>query len=340
MRVLVTGGAGYIGSVVAAQLLRDGHEVTVYDNLYKGHQGAVPAGARFVQGDLFDSDLLARTLRGEVHHGDGPIDAVMHFAALSLVGESVAEPALYFRNNVAGTLNLLDAMRGAGVARLIFSSTAAVYGQPVSTPIYEDAELRPINPYGESKLMVETLLRRYDEAYGLRAVALRYFNAAGAAGPLGEDHHPETHLIPNVLAVALGHAEAVRVFGTDYPTADGTAVRDYIHVSDLARAHIMALEVTNERGAVYNLGNGLGFSVRQVVEAARAVTGHPIPVEEVERRAGDPAVLVAAAERIQQQLGWQPSFPDIASIIGSAWAWHQSHPNGYESEGARDVRPR
>ncbi len=327
MRVLVTGGAGYIGSVVAAQLLQDGHEVTVYDNLYKGHQGAVPAGARFVRGDLFDGDLLTRTLRS----GGGAIDAVMHFAALSLVGESVAEPALYFRNNVAGTLSLLDAMRGAGVARLIFSSTAAVYGQPVSTPIYEDAELRPINPYGESKLMVETMLRRYDEAYGLRAVALRYFNAAGAAGRLGEDHHPETHLIPNVLAVALGHAAAVRVFGTDYPTADGTAMRDYIHVSDLARAHIMALEVTSERSAVYNLGNGLGFSVRQVVEAARAVTGHPIPVEEVERRSGDPAVLVAASERIQQQLGWQPRFPDVESIIASAWAWHQSHPNGYAS---------
>ena len=330
MRVLVTGGAGYIGSVVAARLLRDGHEVTVYDNLYKGHRGAAPEGARFVQGDLFDGDLLLRTLlQGAGDGGNGPIDAVMHFAALSLVGESVAEPALYFRNNVAGTINLLDAMRGAGVSRLIFSSSAAVYGQPVSTPIYEDAELRPINPYGESKLMVETLLRRYDEAYGLHAVSLRYFNAAGAAGPLGEDHHPETHLIPNVLAVALGAAEAVQVFGTDYPTHDGTAVRDYIHVSDLARAHIMALEVTRERSAVYNLGNGLGFSVRQVVEAARVATGHPIPVHEVERRAGDPAVLVAASERIQQELGWQPHYPDIDSIIASAWAWRQAHPHGY-----------
>jgi UDP-glucose 4-epimerase len=330
MRVLVSGGAGYIGSVVAAQLLRDGHEVTVYDNLYKGHAAAIPDGARFVRGDLFDGDLLARTLRTGGDGGAGAIDAVMHFAALSLVGESVAEPALYFRNNVAGTISLLDAMRGAGVSRLIFSSTAAVYGQPVSTPIYEDAELRPINPYGESKLMVETMLRRYDEAYGLHSVALRYFNAAGAAGRLGEDHHPETHLIPNVLAVALGHAAAVRVFGTDYATSDGTAVRDYIHVSDLARAHIMALDVTNERSAVYNLGNGLGFSVRQVIEAARTVTGRPIPAQEVERRAGDPAVLVAASERIQQELGWQPQFPDIASIIASAWEWHQAHLNGYE----------
>ncbi len=333
MRVLVTGGAGYIGSVVAARLLRDGHEVTVYDNLYKGHQGAVPEGARFVRGDLFDGGRLARTLRGAGDGEDsdnGPIDAVMHFAALSLVGESVAAPALYFRNNVAGTISLLDAMRGAEVSRLIFSSTAAVYGQPVSTPIYEDAELRPINPYGESKLMVETLLRRYDEAYGLHAVSLRYFNAAGAAGPLGEDHHPETHLIPNVLAVALGEAEAAHVFGTDYATSDGTAVRDYIHVSDLARAHIMALEVTNERSAVYNLGNGLGFSVRQVVEAARAVTGHPIPVQEVERRAGDPAVLVAASERIQQEIGWQPDYPDIESILTSAWEWRRAHPHGYE----------
>jgi UDP-glucose 4-epimerase len=330
MRVLVTGGAGYIGSVVAAQLLRDGHGVTVYDNLYKGHRGAVPEGARFVQGDLFDGDLLGRALRDGGDGEGGPIDAVMHFAALSLVGESVAEPALYFRNNVAGTLNLLDAMRGAGVGRLIFSSTAAVYGQPVSTPIYEDAELRPINPYGESKLMVETLLRRYDEAYGLHAVSLRYFNAAGAAGHLGEDHHPETHLIPNVLAVAHGRAEAVQVFGTDYATPDGTAVRDYIHVSDLARAHIIALEVTRERSVAYNLGNGLGFSVRQVVEAARVVTGHPIPVHEVERRAGDPAVLVAASERIQQELGWQPRYPDVESIIASAWEWRQAHPRGYE----------
>ncbi len=324
MHILVTGGAGYIGSVVAAELLRDGHTVTVYDNLYKGHTAAVPKGARFVRGDLFDTDLLTRTLR------EGGCDAVMHFAALSLVGESVAEPALYFRNNVAGTIALLDAMRAADVRRLIFSSTAAVYGQPDSTPIYEDAVLRPINPYGESKLMVETMLRRYDEAYGLHSVALRYFNAAGASGPLGEDHHPETHLIPNVLAVALGEAEKVRVFGTDYPTPDGTAVRDYVHVTDLARAHILSLEITRERSAVYNLGNGLGFSVRQVVEAARTVTGRPIPVEEVARRAGDPAVLVAASERIQQDLGWSPQYLEIASIIASAWDWRQGRPNGYE----------
>ena len=323
MHVLVTGGAGYIGSVVAAELLGDGHAVTVYDNLYKGHHAAVPRGARFVQGDLFDSALLSRALR------EPPVGAVMHFAALSLVGESVAEPALYFRNNVAGTIALLDAMRAAGVGRLIFSSTAAVYGQPLSTPITEDAEPRPINPYGESKLMVETLLRRYDDAYGLRSVALRYFNAAGAAGPLGEDHQPETHLIPNVLAVALGRAASIALFGTDYPTADGTAIRDYIHVTDLARAHIMALDITSERSAAYNLGNGLGFSVRQVLEAARTVTGHPIPAREVERRAGDPAVLVAASERIQQELGWQPRFTSIETIIASAWAWHQQHPKGY-----------
>jgi len=324
MQVLITGGAGYIGSVVAAELLADGHGVTIYDNLYKGHAAAVAPRACFVRGDLFDGALLERTLR------EDSVDAVMHFAALSLVGESVAEPALYFRNNVAGTISLLDAMRAADVGRLIFSSTAAVYGQPVSTPIYEDAELRPINPYGESKLMVETLLRRYDEAYALRSVALRYFNAAGAAGALGEDHHPESHLIPNVLAVPLGHAESVSVYGTDYDTPDGTAVRDYIHVTDLARAHIMALDVTRDRSAQYNLGNGLGFSVRQVVEAARRVTGHSIPTVDMARRPGDPPVLVAASERIQQDLGWQPRFPDIEAIISSAWTWRQAHPHGYE----------
>lgn len=329
MRVMVTGGAGYIGSVVTAELLHDGHQVCVYDNLCKGHRAAVPAGAVFVEGDLFDEDMLARTLRD---HGT---EAVMHFAALSLVGESVMEPALYFRNNVAGTISLLDAMRASGVGRLIFSSTAAVYGQPESSPITEDAGLRPINPYGESKLMVETLLRRYDEAYWLHSVSLRYFNAAGAAGALGEEHHPETHLIPNVLAVALGRAPAVGIYGTDYPTRDGTAIRDYIHVVDLARAHILALDVTRERSATYNLGNGTGFSVREVIEAARQVTGHPIPAEEKPRRAGDPAVLVAGSERIQMELGWTPRHLTIESIVASAWAWHQAHPDGYGGVGSR-----
>jgi UDP-glucose 4-epimerase len=323
MNVLVTGGAGYIGSVVAAELLRDGHDVVIYDNLARGHNAAVPRGATFIQGDLFNDEVLVRTLR------EHAVEAVMHFAALSLVGESVREPALYFRNNVAGTLHLLDAMRAADVGRLIFSSTAAVYGQPEATPITEHAALRPINPYGESKLMVETVLRRYDEAYGLRSVSLRYFNAAGAAGELGEDHHPETHLIPIILAVALGHAPSVPIYGTDYPTADGTAVRDYIHVADLARAHIMALDVTRERRAVYNLGNGTGFSVRQVIEAARRVTGHPIPAEETARRAGDPAVLVASSARIQRDLGWHPQLPDVEQIIATAWDWHRAHPHGY-----------
>jgi UDP-glucose 4-epimerase len=322
MQILVTGGAGYIGSVVVQELLQDGHGVVVYDNLLRGHRDAVPDAA-FVQGDLHDRDLLTRTLRGH------RVEAVMHFAALSLVGESGTDPALYFQNNVAGTLSLLEAMRASGAGRLIFSSTAAVYGQPESTPITEDAPLRPINPYGESKLMVETILRRYDDAYGLRSVSLRYFNAAGAAGHLGEDHHPESHLIPNVLAVALGHGESVGIFGTDYPTRDGTAIRDYIHVRDLARAHVLALNITGTRSTVYNLGNGAGFSVREVIAAARAVTGHPLPVHELPRRAGDPAVLVASAERIQLELGWMSSLPDIVSIVGDAWAWHRQHPHGY-----------
>src|SRR5437763_4255297 len=307
MQILVTGGAGYIGSAVAAELLRDGHDVVVYDSLSRGHTAAVPRGAIFVQGDLFNDELLVRTLR------EHAVEAVMHFAALSLVGESVREPALYFRNNVAGTLHLLDALRAAGVSRLIFSSTAAVYGQPEATPITENAALRPINPYGESKLMVEMVLRRYDEAYGLRSVSLRYFNAAGAAGELGEDHHPETHLIPLILAVALGHAPSVSIYGTDYPTPDGTAVRDYIHVADLARAHIMALAVTRERSAVYNLGNGTGFSVRQVIEAARRVTGHPIPAGETARRTRDPPVLVAGSTPIQGARNLQRRLPDCGT---------------------------
>lgn len=323
MRVLVTGGAGYIGSVVASELLSDGNSVCIYDNLSRGHRLSVPDGAAFVEGDLFDGDTLRRALR------EHSIDAVMHFAAHSLVGESVAEPALYFRNNVAGTISLLDAMRDRGVHRLIFSSTAAVYGQPESTPITEDAGLRPINPYGESKLMVETLLRRYDEAYGLRSVSLRYFNAAGATAATGEDHRPETHLIPNILAVALGQLPAVGIYGTDYATRDGTAIRDYIHVLDLARAHILALDITARRSAVYNLGNGTGFSVREVIKASCHVTGRPIPTIEMPRRAGDPAVLVAGSERIQMELGWTPRFPDISSIVSSAWAWRQAHPNGY-----------
>ena len=328
MRVLVTGGAGYIGSVVAAELLSDGHEVVVYDNLSRGHSAAVPAGATFIQGDLHERHLLRDAL---LRHDT---EAVMHFAALSLVGESVADPLTYFRNNVAGTMQLLRAMRETGVSRLIFSSTAAVYGQPDTAPITEDAALRPINPYGESKLMVETMLRRCDAAYGLRSVSLRYFNAAGAADGLGEDHSPETHLIPSVLAVAVGRADAVQIFGTDYETVDGTAVRDYIHVSDLARAHILALEVTRERSAVYNLGNGVGFSVRQVIDAARKVTGRIIREVEAERRPGDPAVLVAGSERVRLELGWSPRFSDIESIIQSAWEWREQHPHGFRDRSA------
>lgn len=323
MKLLVTGGAGYVGSVVAAQLLEAGHELVVLDNLAKGYARAVPAGARFVRADLLDRERL------------GPIvaegfDGVLHFAALIVAPESVAEPERYFRNNVCGTLNLLDAMRAAGVPRLVFSSTAAVYGEPPEVPIPETAPLQPINPYGWSKLAVDQLIAAAARAHGLAAVSLRYFNVAGASGPLGEAHEPETHLIPIVLQTALGRRAAVPIYGTDYPTPDGTAIRDYVHVEDLARAHLLALAAA-EPGAhrVYNLGNGAGFSVRQVVETARRVTGRPIPVAESPRRPGDPPVLVASSEKIRSELGWVPRKPDLATIVADAWAWLQAHPDGY-----------
>ena len=324
MKLLVTGGAGYIGSVMTAQLIEGGHDATVLDNLVKGHRQAVSPQARFVQCDLLDGAHLKEILR------EG-FDGVLHFAALSLVGESVGKPELYYRNNVVGTLNLLDAMREADIKRLVFSSTAAVYGAPEEIPILETAVTRPTNPYGGSKLAVDQMIGFEAAAHGLAAVSLRYFNVAGASGNLGEAHHPETHLIPLVLSAAVGKREVIDVYGTDYPTRDKTAIRDYIHVEDLARAHILALNAARSgEHRIYNLGNGRGFSVLEVIEAARQVTGRPIKANEVGRRAGDPPVLVASSEKIQQELGWQPQKPELATMIADAWEWLQVHPHGYE----------
>jgi UDP-glucose 4-epimerase len=315
MRALVVGGAGYIGSVVAQHLVDHGHQVTVADNLSKGHRWAVPESADFRQVDVLDLDAVTALL------AEG-FDAVLHFAALSLVGESVAEPVRYFRTNVAGTLNLLDAMRAAGTRRLVFSSTAAVYGEPETVPIPESAPTRPTNPYGASKLAVDMVIGHEAAATGLGAVSLRYFNVAGASGRQGELHDPETHLIPSVLKVPLGEQEAVRIFGTDYATPDGTAIRDYIHVDDLATAHVLALEAADEAGhRIFNLGNGAGFSVREVIDAARLVTGCQIPAIESPRRAGDPPVLVASSERIRAELGWTPEKPELEEMVSDAWQW-------------------
>jgi UDP-glucose 4-epimerase len=313
----VTGGAGYIGSVVAAQLLEAGHQVTVADNLSKGHDWAVPPGAVFVEVDLLDGPRLAEVV------AEG-FDGVLHFAALSLVGESVTEPVRYFRTNVGGTMNLLDAVRAAGVGRLVFSSTAATYGEPEEVPILETARTLPTNPYGASKLAVDTAIGYECAASGLGATSLRYFNVAGASGPYGELHDPETHLIPLVLRAAAGLRDSIQIYGTDYPTPDGTAIRDYIHVEDLARAHLLALDAISPGShRVYNLGNGTGFSVREVVETARAVTRRPIPAVEGGRRAGDPAVLVASSDRIKAELGWVPEKPGLDTMVADAWEWTQ-----------------
>ena len=327
MRVLVTGGAGYIGSVVADELLQAGHQVVVFDNLSRGHRQAVPEDAELVVGDLADRAALDQLLQSR------EIDAVMHFAALIEAGESMKAPEKFFRNNTANALTLIEAMLAAGVKRFVFSSTAALFGNPERTPIEEDDPVHPTNAYGESKLLVERMLAWFHQIHGLRYASLRYFNAAGASRPdRGEAHQPETHLIPRILAVALGRAQHVNIFGADYPTPDGTCVRDYIHVSDLARAHLLALNaLENHSVMTYNLGSGHGFSVRQVVEVARTVTGHPIPVIESPRRAGDPAVLVASSEKIRRELGWQPRFPDLKTIVESAWQWHRTHPDGYPS---------
>ncbi len=333
MRLLVTGGAGYIGSVMVERLIADGHQVVVLDDLSRGHRAAVHPEATFVEGSTHDAARVEAVLR---EHG---IEGVLHFAAYALVGESVRDPYLYYHNNVAGTLGLLRGMARAGVKKLVFSSTCAVYGTPERVPIDEAHPTRPINPYGRSKRMVEEILAEAWEAYGLRSAALRYFNAAGASRERGEDHHPETHLIPLVLAVALGKRPRIYIYGTDYPTRDGTAIRDYIHVEDLADAHVRALLAMDDPGwkglQVFNLGNGEGYSVREVIEAARRVTGHPIPAEEAPRRPGDPPVLVADARRAREVLGWTPRIPDIEAILASAWAWHQAHPYGYGALGER-----
>jgi UDP-glucose 4-epimerase len=326
MKVLVTGGAGYIGSVVAEELLQAGHNVVVLDNLSRGHRQAVPKGAELIVGEVADRDCLNGIFRPR------GIDAVMHFAALIEAGESMKAPEKFFRNNTANTLTLLEAMLEARIRRLVFSSTAALFGNPERTPIKEDDPIHPTNAYGESKLLVERMLGWFHQIHGLRYASLRYFNAAGAYRPdKGEAHQPETHLIPRILGVALGRAEHVNIFGTDYPTPDGTCIRDYIHVGDLARAHLLALEglLENSGPLIYNLGNGQGFSVREVVEVARMVTGHPIHVIESDRRAGDPAVLIASSEKIRRDLGWQPKFPDLPSIVESAWQWHRTRPGGY-----------
>lgn len=325
MRVLVTGGAGYIGSVVTEELLRDNHEAVVYDNLVKGHRAAIVEGAEFVEGDLLDADTLRRALR------EHSIEAVIHMAAYSLVGESVEQPAKYYHNNVTAGLALLDAMREENVKRIVFSSTAATYGEPEKQPIEETDATNPTNPYGESKLAFEHALRWYDNAYNLRYASLRYFNAAGATVRCGEMHDPETHIIPIVLQAAIGKRTHVEIYGEDYPTRDGTCVRDYIHVVDLARAHILSLKVLNEGSRIYNLGcGGDGYTVREVIETARAVTGREIAVKVGARRAGDPAVLVASSAKIKRELDWQPQMQDLRAIIESAWTWMQKHPDGYE----------
>jgi UDP-glucose 4-epimerase len=325
MRTLVTGGAGYIGSVVTEELVNDGHYVVVYDSLDKGHRAAVVDRAAFVQGQLSDKGMLTRTLR------EHRVQAVIHMAADSLVGESIVAPAKYYRNNVSAGLTLLEAMRECSVDRLVFSSTAAVFGEPEKQPVEEGDPTSPTNPYGESKLAFEKALRWYEVAYGLRYCSLRYFNAAGASSRLGECHHPETHLIPLVLQAALGRIQEITIHGNDYPTRDGTCVRDYIHVVDLARAHVLALHVLQERSATYNLGcGGNGYTVREVVEAASEVTGIDIPIRIGARRVGDPARLIASSNKIKRELNWQPKLQDVHEIIRSAWTWMKQHPNGYE----------
>lgn len=318
MRVLVTGGAGYIGGTVTRMLLAQGHAVTVFDNLCHSKKSGVADGAEFVLGDLADRRLVEKTLNA------GRFDGVMHFAALIEAGESMKHPEIYFRNNTVATLTLLESMLATGHDRLVFSSTAACYGEPERTPILEDAKLEPTNAYGESKLMVEHMLRWMNQIHGLCYASLRYFNVAGAIEGYGEAHEPESHLIPLILDVALGRRTSIKIFGKDYPTKDGTCIRDYIHVRDLADAHLLALNALGQKDRmIYNLGNGQGFTVLEVIESVRRVTGKPIAVEECARRPGDPAVLVASSEKIKAELGWKPQFAELDKIIASAWQWHQ-----------------
>ena len=322
MRIFLTGGAGYIGSVCSELLLNEGHEVAIFDNLSEGHRRAVDSRANFIRGDLADR------LQIEAALSSTRPDAVMHFAAYALVPESMRDPSKYFRNNIANGLNLLDAVVARGVQRIIFSSTCAIFGPPERVPIDETAHPRPVSPYGESKLAFEKILRWYDEIHALKFVSLRYFNAAGATENLGEDHRPETHLIPNVLKVALGQRPNVEIYGTDYETPDGTCIRDYIHIVDLARAHILALGAA--ASGFYNLGTGGGSSVREVIAACRKITGRKIETIEKPRRLGDPPRLIASSEKIKKEVGWQPQFQSLDAIVESAWKWHLKFPDGYE----------
>ncbi|MHC4445383.1 MAG: UDP-glucose 4-epimerase GalE [Planctomycetota bacterium] len=326
MRILVPGGAGYVGSHCVKDLCEHGHEVVVFDNLSKGHRSAVPSDARLIEGDLGDRKALKSAISSV------QFDAVVHFAALIEVGESVTEPLAFYRNNLSNTLSLLELIRESGIRRLVFSSTAAVYGMPDSSPITEDTPRLPINPYGRSKLAVEWMLADSASAWGLGSCSLRYFNACGATGDgsIGEDHDPESHLIPLVLQVALGQRPQVSIFGTDYDTRDGTCIRDYVHVEDLASGHRLAIErIEPGRAQAFNIGTGAGHSVREVVAAARRVTGQDLLVEEAARRPGDAPELVADASRISKELGWQPAWTNIEDIVASAWRWHESHPNGF-----------
>ena len=323
MNIFVTGGAGYIGSAAAEALLKAGHSVTVYDSLVTGHRAAVPARAKFIQADLADAASLNSVLSGE------KFEAVMHFAAFIEAGESMKDPGKFFRNNLANSLQLIEAAKLAGVKRFVLSSTAAVYASS-DDPLTEEAPLDPANAYGFTKLAIEQALDWYRRIHGFHYAALRYFNACGAVPGRGEAHQPESHLIPRVLQVPLGKLEAIHIFGGDYPTPDGTCIRDYIHIADLVSAHLLALEALEEQDRlIYNIGNGSGYSNLQVVEAARSVTAHPIPVIIAPRRLGDAPRLVASSAKIQRELGWQPQHPDLTDIIGSAWEWHHSHPNGY-----------
>jgi UDP-glucose 4-epimerase len=321
MNVFVTGGAGYIGSVCVEELLNAGNQVTVFDNLTEGHRSAVDSRAKFVHGCFSDAALIKQAVR------DSKAEAILHFAANALVGESMTNPSKYFRNNVANGLNLLDAAVECGVKKFVFSSTCATYGPPDRVPMTEDLPQRPINPYGESKLMFEKVLQWYQKLHGLEFIAFRYFNAAGASEKFGEHHRIETHLIPNVLKVALGQAKQCEIYGTDYPTPDGTCIRDYIHIVDLAQAHILGL--APGKTGFYNLGNGDGYSVKEVIQMCEKVAGVKIPAIEKPRRAGDPPKLVAAATKAYTELGWKPKYPKLEDIVATAWAWHKKHPTGY-----------